>query len=288
MFLLPQGRFRYLRAPMGLNASTDKWCHHSDVAVEGLDCSMKIVDDIIMWAMSADEMWTRINIVLNRCKAHNIMISCKKLEIGDEIEFVGHIVSQKWIRPDPAKFQAIRDFPAPKNIKELRSYMGLANQLSSFIPDLLQRTANMRKLLSPKNEYVWTPTQEEEFKRSKDVLLSTKIVQPFNPRWTTVVLTDASRLNGIRFTLVQFDPALDTWSSAAPVPSCQPKATTLQSSWSASPSNTPSRSPSSIFEASRPSKYGRITDRWSAFSTNNYTCRAINFRELSPISSLHG
>ena len=65
----------------------------------------------------------------------------------------------------------------------------------------------MCKLLSPKN--VWTPTQEEEFKRSKDVLLSTKMVQPFNPRWTTVLLTNASCLNGIGFALVQFDPALD-------------------------------------------------------------------------------
>ena len=46
-FHLPQGRFRYLRAPMGLNASSDEWCHHSDVAVEGLEWCMKIVDIII-------------------------------------------------------------------------------------------------------------------------------------------------------------------------------------------------------------------------------------------------
>ena len=87
--------------------------------------------------------------------------------------------------------------------------MGLVNQLSSFIPDLQQCTANMRKLLSPKNKHVWIPTQEEEFKRSKDVLLSIKMVQPFNPKWMTVVLTDASRLNSIGFALVQFDPKID-------------------------------------------------------------------------------
>ena len=127
---------------------------------------MKIVDDIIIWATTPDEMWTRINIVLERCKSNNITISRKKLEIGEEIEFAGHVISSKGIRPDPSKFQAIRDFPAPKNIKELRSYMGLANQLSSFIPDLQQCTSNMRKLLSPKNEYIWTPTQDEEFKRT--------------------------------------------------------------------------------------------------------------------------
>ena len=49
-FLLPQGRYRYLGAPMGLNASSDEWCRHSDVAVEGLEWCMKIVDDIIICA----------------------------------------------------------------------------------------------------------------------------------------------------------------------------------------------------------------------------------------------
>ena len=49
----------------------------------------------------------------------------KKLEIGDEIQFAGHIVSHRGIKPDPAKFQAIKDFPTQRNIKELRSYMGL-------------------------------------------------------------------------------------------------------------------------------------------------------------------
>ena len=134
---------------MGLNASSNEWCCHWDVAVEGLEWCMNIVDNIIIWATNAEEMWSRINIVLGRCKTHNIKISLKKLEIGDEVEFAGHIISHKGIKPDPSKFKAIRDFPAPKNIKELRSYMGLANQLSSFIPDLQQCTANMRKTPEP-------------------------------------------------------------------------------------------------------------------------------------------
>ena len=101
-FRLPQGRFRYLRAPMGLNASSDEWCRHSDVAVEGLDWCMKIVDDIIIWAKTHEEMWSRINIVLERCKSHNITISRKKLEIGEEIEFAGHVISRRGIKPDPS------------------------------------------------------------------------------------------------------------------------------------------------------------------------------------------
>ena len=49
-FLLSEGRCRYLRAPMGLNASSDEWCRHSEKLIEGLPRAMKIVDDIITWA----------------------------------------------------------------------------------------------------------------------------------------------------------------------------------------------------------------------------------------------
>ena len=65
---------------------------------------MKIVDDIIIWATTNEEMWSRINIVLERCKSHNITISRKKLEIGEEIEFAGHVISNKGIKPDPSVY----------------------------------------------------------------------------------------------------------------------------------------------------------------------------------------
>ena len=49
-FLLPSGRYRYLRAPMGLSSSSDEWCRHSDTVLEGLPYARKIVDDILVWA----------------------------------------------------------------------------------------------------------------------------------------------------------------------------------------------------------------------------------------------
>ena len=49
---------------MGLNVSADEWCRHSAVAVEELDWCMKIMDDIIIWATTADKMWDKINVVL--------------------------------------------------------------------------------------------------------------------------------------------------------------------------------------------------------------------------------
>ena len=55
-FILPSGRFRYLRAPMGLSSSSDKWCRHSDRVVEGFPWCQKIVDDILIWASTPSEL----------------------------------------------------------------------------------------------------------------------------------------------------------------------------------------------------------------------------------------
>ena len=51
-FLLPSGRYCYLRAPMGLSSSSDEWCRHSDRAIQGLPFIRKIVDDILVWGSS--------------------------------------------------------------------------------------------------------------------------------------------------------------------------------------------------------------------------------------------
>ena len=202
-FLLPQGKFRYLRAPMGLNASSDEWCCQSDVIVQGLTWAKKLVDDTLIWADSMAQLQERIDIVLDRCKEANITISKKKLEIGKEIEFAGHLISAKGIKPDPSKYAAIKEFPSPKCIRDLRAFLGLANQLGNFIPDLAHLTSSIRPLLKKGVAWMWLDEHENAFRRIKDVLTSETTVKPFDPNKDTILLTDASRLHGLGFALVQ-------------------------------------------------------------------------------------
>ena len=72
---------------MGLNASLDEWCSRSDVVIEGLPWTRKIVDDILVRAETEEELMERTRIILNRCKEPNITISRKKLELGTELGF---------------------------------------------------------------------------------------------------------------------------------------------------------------------------------------------------------
>ena len=91
-FLLPSGRFRFLRAAMGLSCSSDKFCRHSDKVIKGLPGIRKLVDDILVQAPDMDTLRDRINKLLERCRLNNFILSWKKLEIGEAVEFAVQIV----------------------------------------------------------------------------------------------------------------------------------------------------------------------------------------------------
>jgi len=191
---------------MGLKASGDEFCIRTDEAFKGLDFIKKIVDDGMIQAPDYDTLFKRIRQVLQRCREHGITISKEKLMIGEEIKMAGFIISSGGVKADPDKVRAIADFPAPQNLQELRSFLGLANQLGMFIPDLAQATEPLRALLKRGAAYAWTADLQEAFDRCKVILTSDAIIQPFDHTLPTDLLTDASKLMGLGYMLLQRDP----------------------------------------------------------------------------------
>ncbi len=202
-FLTPRGRFRFTRAPMGLASSSDEYCQRTDQVLEGIEGIQKIVDDILIYGSSYEQLLERLEQVLTRCRQHSITLSKKKAEVDQKVKFAGYIVSQQGVEPDPEKTEGVRDFPRPENVTKLRGFLGLANQLGQFILDLAHVTQLFRQLLRGDVEYVWLDEHEQAFKASKDALTSKVIMKHFNPRKRTELLTDASRLKGIA--LIQRD-----------------------------------------------------------------------------------
>ena len=98
----------------------------------------------------------------------------------------------------------MRDFPRPGITSDLRSFLGLAQQLGAFIPDLSHMLSRMRLLLKKGTAWVWLSKHEDDFKLVKRTLTSGKtMVKPFDADLQTILLTDASRLYGIGYCLVQ-------------------------------------------------------------------------------------
>ena len=128
-FLLPSGRYRYFRAPMGLSSDSDEWCRHSDWAIHGLFFTKKIVDDMLVRGRSLPELYNRIRIIASRCNELNIALTKKKFVIGNEIRFAGLLLTKNGVKADPERISALSDFPVPKDVTGVRSFLGLANQL---------------------------------------------------------------------------------------------------------------------------------------------------------------
>ena len=103
----------------------------------------------------------------------------------------------KSIQPKEEKYVAISRFPRPKAVKDLRSFLGLAQQLAVFVPDLVHMTSTLRPLL--KKDITWMDNHEKSFKEVKSLLTSQTIIHAFDQEAETFLLTDASRLHGLGF-----------------------------------------------------------------------------------------
>lgn len=202
-FLTPWGRFCYTRAPMGLSSSGDEYCLRGDRALEGIPNKIKVVDDILLFAETFDELENTLKKVFDACRKNRITLSPDKFRIGQEVSFVGLKISQNGIQADPDKIRAIAEFPKPTNITDMRSFYGLVNQLGSFSSDVASRFVPLRPLLSTKNSWQWTPEHDQAFDAVKTALTSPPILAHFNINLPTRLLTDASRLNGLGYALLQ-------------------------------------------------------------------------------------
>ena len=74
----------------------------------------------------------------------------KKIQVGQSVKFGGHVITSEGSSPDPDKVRAIKDFPKPTNVTDVRSFLGLSNQFTDYLPDLKHNLEPIKGLLLKK------------------------------------------------------------------------------------------------------------------------------------------
>ncbi len=203
-FITPWGRYRYKTAPQGYIASGDGYTRRYDEIVSDIPNKTKCVDDVLFWADSLEESFFQAVQWLGICGRHGITLNPEKFVFGEGVvEFAGFQITLNCVRPCMESLQAIRNFPAPKNITDVRSWFGLVNQVS-YAFSMAEKMLPFRQLLKPGTPFKWDEHLNTLFEESKSAIISEieDGVRIFDRSKPTCLATDWSK-TGIGFWLFQ-------------------------------------------------------------------------------------
>jgi hypothetical protein len=93
-----------------------------------------------------------------------------------QFEYLGYIVSRDGIRASPDKTNVVRNYPIPKNVTEVRSFLELASFYRSLVPRIAQMAKPMSELLRKDEPFVWTERQQSAFEALKSALCSEQVL----------------------------------------------------------------------------------------------------------------
>lgn len=116
--------------------------------IEGLEGVVYHIDDLLVWGRDQEEHDTRLHTVIQRVeKAGIIMCVLLMWTSVNKVAFLGHIILASSISPDPSKTEAITEMTELTNVSELRSFLGMVNQMGKFIPQLAEKDKALRSSL---------------------------------------------------------------------------------------------------------------------------------------------
>lgn len=131
--------------------------------------------------------------VLNALEAYHLKANSKKCEFHkEEVEFLGFFVGRKGIRIDPQKTKSVREWPIPKNVKEVQSFLGLANYNRRFIKDYSKIAIPLTELTMKDKTFSWTKQCEQAFQQLKNASTEAPTLAMFNSELPIQIETDAS------------------------------------------------------------------------------------------------
>ena len=162
------------------------------------------LDDIICVTNGNTEDHDReVHEILSKLQNAGYRASEKKTELfKKELTWLGYYINQNGVKPIKDKTEAITKLEAPKNIEELKSFLGSIQHLSKFIKNLSKNSDRMRKLLKKDTKWDWTSEIDEDFEQLKKEITEAPCLAHFDPKRDNYITTDGCN-TGLGATLWQ-------------------------------------------------------------------------------------
>ena len=152
--------------PFGLtNALATFMCLMNSVFSRYLDKFVLVfLDDILIYYKNEEEHEENLRLTLQLLREHQLHAKLSKCDFyRDRIQYLGHIISEEGISVDLEKIEAIMNWPTPRNVTDVRSFMGLAGYYRRFIEGFSKVAHAITSLQKKGMKFEWTSSCEESF-----------------------------------------------------------------------------------------------------------------------------
>ena len=178
-FTTPFGHYEFTVMPFGLSnapATFQRMMNHTLGPMLSKFCCVYL-DDILVYSRSVEEHSDHLAQVLQALSDAKLFARQEKCAFGlRSVDFLGHVVSGSGIAMDPGKISAIRDYPVPQNISQLRSFLGLANYYRRFIYEYSHTALPLTRLTGKQSTWEWGEEQLHAFQTLKAKLTAAPVL----------------------------------------------------------------------------------------------------------------
>ena len=187
-----KGLYHYTRLPFGISSAPAIFQRTIDSLLQGLNHVVVYLDDIVVTGSLDEGHIHNLEEVLSRLSNAGIHLKREKCSFfADQVEYLGHLIN-KGLHPTDAKVEAVQKAPAPSNVSELKSFLGLLNYYSKFLPNLSSVLSPLYSLLQADKIWTWGHEEEESFTTAKALLSSSKFLVHYDPNKPLMLSFDAS------------------------------------------------------------------------------------------------
>lgn len=196
-FTCSAGLYEFTRVAFGLRNAPGFFQNEMNKILHefiGRSCFV-FIDDVIIFARSAEEFNEACDQILDCLERHNIRLKLEKCSFGaSQVKFLGFQVDANGLRMDDSRKQGIRDMMPPRTKKQLRSFLGATGFHRQFIPNYHKLVAPLQALLRKDAAFEWSPLHMETFQRVKDAVIGTDMLYHLDYTRPIGIRTDASTM----------------------------------------------------------------------------------------------
>jgi hypothetical protein len=178
-FKTKYGLYEWLVIPFGLTNAPNTFMHLMNHVLRTFIGKFVVVhfDDIFIYSKNLNEHLDHLRNVLSVLRSEQLYANLKKCTFCmEKIMFLGYVITAQGIEMDEEKVKAIRDWPTPKSISEVRSFHGLASFYRRFVKDFSIIVAPLIEIVKKSVGFKWNDEQDEAFNLLKDKLCSAPVL----------------------------------------------------------------------------------------------------------------